>query len=167
MLTIKTPEPRHWSRFGVFIVKFEHISHLIPCSSVSTVGFEQVSARQEELEEWSRIIFWCNQFLVFKEYQNQSHCWLPFETLCEKCPNTEFFLVGISPYSDWIWRFTPYVDWIKENMDHKRLRIWTRFTQWKESHIYSSVIIWTGNFIKKAQVLTTGKHQQWLPLLLR
>ena len=27
-LTIKTPERRHWRRFGVFIVNFEHISHL-------------------------------------------------------------------------------------------------------------------------------------------
>ena len=28
-LTIKTPERRQWSRFGVFIVNFEHISHLV------------------------------------------------------------------------------------------------------------------------------------------
>ena len=28
-LTIKTPEWRHWRRSGVFIVKIEHISHLI------------------------------------------------------------------------------------------------------------------------------------------
>ena len=27
-LTIKTPERRHWCRSGVFIVNFEHISHL-------------------------------------------------------------------------------------------------------------------------------------------
>ena len=27
-LTIKTPERRHWRRSGVFIVNFEHISHL-------------------------------------------------------------------------------------------------------------------------------------------
>ena len=33
-LTIKTPE-RHWHHSGVFIVNFEHISHL-----VSTVNFE-------------------------------------------------------------------------------------------------------------------------------
>ena len=29
MLTIKTPERRHWRRSGVFIVNFEHISHLV------------------------------------------------------------------------------------------------------------------------------------------
>ena len=28
-LTIKTPERRQWRRFGVFIVDFEHISHLV------------------------------------------------------------------------------------------------------------------------------------------
>ena len=28
-LTIKTPERRYWRRFGVFIVNFEHISHLV------------------------------------------------------------------------------------------------------------------------------------------
>ena len=27
-LTINTPERRHWRRSGVFIVNFEHISHL-------------------------------------------------------------------------------------------------------------------------------------------
>ena len=28
-LTIKTPKQRHWRCSGVFIVNFEHISHLI------------------------------------------------------------------------------------------------------------------------------------------
>ena len=28
-LTIKTPKPRQWHRSGVFIVNFEHISHLV------------------------------------------------------------------------------------------------------------------------------------------
>ena len=41
-LTIKTPKRRQWCRFGVFIVSFEHISHL--CSSVSIVNFEHVIA---------------------------------------------------------------------------------------------------------------------------
>ena len=29
MLTIKTPERRHWDRSSVFIVNVEHISHLV------------------------------------------------------------------------------------------------------------------------------------------
>ena len=38
-LTIKTPERCQWRRSGVFIVNFEHISHL-----VSIVNFEHVIA---------------------------------------------------------------------------------------------------------------------------
>ena len=30
-----------------------------------------------------------------------------FKSLRKTCLNTEFFLVRISPYLDWIWRFTP------------------------------------------------------------
>ena len=41
-LTVKTPKQRHWRHFGVFIVDFEHISHL--CSGVSIANFEQVNA---------------------------------------------------------------------------------------------------------------------------
>ena len=37
-LTTKTSERRHWRRFGVFTVNFEHILQL------STVNFEQVNA---------------------------------------------------------------------------------------------------------------------------
>ena len=48
-LTIKTPKRRHWRCFGVFIVNFEHISHLF--SSVSTANFEQVNAG------WVQVIF--------------------------------------------------------------------------------------------------------------
>ena len=38
-----------------------------------------------------------------------------FYSLCEMCPNTEFFLVRIFLHSDWI----------RENLDQKKLRIWT------------------------------------------
>ena len=43
-------------------------------------------------------------------------------SLREKCPNTEFYLVLIFLYSDWI----------QENTDQKKLHIWTLFAQWKE-----------------------------------
>ena len=46
-LTIKTPERRQWRRFGVFIVNFKHITHLVLVTTVSTVSivnFEQVNA---------------------------------------------------------------------------------------------------------------------------
>ena len=37
-LTIKTLERRHWRRFGVFIVDFEHISHLVLVSLLLTLS---------------------------------------------------------------------------------------------------------------------------------
>ena len=40
-LTRKTPERRQWRRSGVFIVTFQHISHLF--SSASIVDIEQVN----------------------------------------------------------------------------------------------------------------------------
>ena len=40
-LTIKTPKRRQWRRSGVFIVNFEHTSHLVLV--VSIVYFEQVN----------------------------------------------------------------------------------------------------------------------------
>ena len=52
--------------------------------------------------------------------------------LCEKCPNTEFFLVHIFPHSDRIRRDTLYLSVsvrIREKTDQKKLRIWTLFTK--------------------------------------
>ena len=38
MLTINTPEQRHWRRTGVFIVNFEDISHLAQVFLLSTLS---------------------------------------------------------------------------------------------------------------------------------
>ena len=38
-----------------------------------------------------------------------------WKTLCEKCPNTEFFLVLIFPYSDWVRRFTEEISVFSPN----------------------------------------------------
>ena len=53
-LTIKTPKRRHWRRFGVFIINFEHISHL--CSSASIVNFEHVIASWDFLRKINKIM---------------------------------------------------------------------------------------------------------------
>ena len=37
-LPIKIPERRHWRRSGVFIVNFEHISHLVLVLLLSTLN---------------------------------------------------------------------------------------------------------------------------------
>ena len=57
--------------------------------------------------------------------------------LHEKCPNTKFFLVRISPHLDWIRRDT-YSVWMQENTDQKKLRIWTIFTQWQCQYLFNS-----------------------------
>ena len=57
------------------------------------------------------------------------YSYLHFLTMREKRPNTELFLVRIFPYLDWIRRFTLYSVQIRGNMDQKKLRIWTLFTQ--------------------------------------
>ena len=52
-------------------------------------------------------------------------------SLRERCPNTEFFLVSIFLYSVRI----------QENIDQKKLRIWTLFTQWLCKHAISEVML--------------------------
>ena len=64
---MKTPKRRHcrhwhWRRFDVFIVNFEHISHV--CSSVYIVNFEQVNA------DWYDIaIGYCAYVTLYKMYK--------------------------------------------------------------------------------------------------
>ena len=61
---------------------------------------------------------WSISYNSFHEiFWNKTHC--QCYSLCEKRPNTEFFLFLIFPYSDWI----------RENTDRKKLCIWTLFTQ--------------------------------------
>ena len=50
--------------------------------------------------------------------------------LCEKCPNMEFFLVCVFPYSVQI----------REQTDQKKLRIWTLFTQWWLTSLYYVIV---------------------------
>ena len=54
------------------------------------------------------------------------------DSLRQKCPKTEFFLVRSFPHSDWIRRDTshPDSDRMRENTDLKKLCIWTLFTLW-------------------------------------
>ena len=62
-LTIKTPERRQWCRSGVFIVKFEHISHLFLVLLLLTL--KQVNVRWQVLSWTSPIV------TAFKRY---FHC---------------------------------------------------------------------------------------------
>ena len=59
-------------------------------------------------------------------------CRVDIPSLCEKCPNTEFFLVRISrirtEYGE-IRSISPYSVQMRENTDQKKLLIWTLFRQ--------------------------------------
>ena len=48
-LTIKTPERRQWCRSGIFIVNFEHISHLVLVFLLLTLS-RQMRAGKEKKE---------------------------------------------------------------------------------------------------------------------
>ena len=43
-ITIKIPERRQWRHSGIFIVNFEHVVVVTPCSSIYIVNFEHVMA---------------------------------------------------------------------------------------------------------------------------
>ena len=54
------------------------------------------------------------------------------DTLCKKCPNTEFFWSAFScirPECGSLRSKSPYSIGIQGNTDQKKLRIWARFTQ--------------------------------------
>ena len=48
-----------------------------------------------------------------------------YNSLREKCPNTEFSLVRIFLHSNLILRFSPYSVQMQENTDQKKLHVWT------------------------------------------
>ena len=56
--------------------------------------------------------------------------------LREKCSNTEFFLVFLFLYSNWIQENT-------ENTDKKKLRIWKLFMQWTFCEGRNQIWIWS------------------------
>ena len=80
-------------------------------------------------------------------------------SLREKCPNTELFLVRIFLYSDWI----------QENTDQKKLRIWILLTQCQKVFLTNisekdtkhgdscPEVFWKVDFLKNLERLT-GKH---------
>ena len=80
---------------------------------------------------WS--FYYCVQILAWWKYNNCDSSfpiyhyvyffWLTHQStliihhsMCEKCPNTEFFLVRIFPHSDWIQRDTSYLSVFSPNV---------------------------------------------------
>ena len=84
-----------------------------------------------------------HSYLQFRRLHAQCQIFPVFcstdQSLREKCPKMEFFLVCSLLYSDRIWRFTSWSSVFslnKENTDQKKLRIWTLFAQWVSSWNY-------------------------------
>ena len=62
------------------------------------------------------IIIMDQQMLVHFLIKNVLQQHSLYYSLCEKCPNVEFFLVRIFPYSDWIRRNTEYLSVFSPNV---------------------------------------------------
>ena len=103
-LTIKTPERRKWRRSGVFIVNFEHISHL---------NFEHAIAG------WLMNVM-MNQW-IFRPILN--YISIHFIVIICAAWKVSIFgvvLVRIFTHLDWYWEIrsiSPYSIWICENRD--------------------------------------------------
>ena len=72
-----------------------------------------------KFRSYFKLLPWIRILITFRNDINNDIN--PKNTLGETCPNMEFFLVCIFLYSVRI----------QENMDHKKLRIRTSFTQWQ------------------------------------
>ena len=107
---------KYWeqTQCGTFLIQLDILDHLSGIPSIT------------------------NYFLYISslEIKNEIHKWKPkkcscricktfFPTLREKCPNTEFFLVRM-----------------RENTDHKKLRIWTLFMQCKHRFLQYDGILY-------------------------
>ena len=68
------------------------------------------------------------------------------QSLRENCQNTEFFLVRVFLYSDWM----------KGNKDQKKLRIWTLFKQWM---ILTWKVIQSRNLLETDANRRNNKHK--------
>ena len=95
----ETPEKCHWSCSIDFLVNFQKISQP---SSVFIVDFELVNLGWVLKVDFPRKVWYS-----FPDKNRLIFC-CQWWTLCEMCPNKEFFLVRIFPHSDWIGRDTKW-----------------------------------------------------------
>ena len=86
-LTIKTPERRHWRRFGLFIVNFEHNSHLFLVLLLLILNKLNVSCVILALFCFCRKIWWkCGiNYSVRDMFQCNSRLWQPILSLWYVC----------------------------------------------------------------------------------
>ena len=100
-----------WKRF--LCIKREHYQAVLK-------HWFKMRHRRLELCNWFYSLYGTIKYLWPSYLMNWLNIWKNLlVSLREKCPNTELFLVCIFLYSVRI----------QENTDHKKLRIWTLFTQ--------------------------------------
>ena len=74
--TIKTPERRHWRRFGVFIVNFEHISHLFLLLLLLTLNNYMLARLFSHISVFLNVNFnYEENFEKTKNYQSWKFAW--------------------------------------------------------------------------------------------
>ena len=77
----KDTKRRHWRRFGVFSVHFEHISH--HCSRVTIANFEQVNVG------WAKIPIYFSLTILGYLKKCENLCYLK-----ETSPLIDFHMIG-------------------------------------------------------------------------
>ena len=132
---------------------------------------------KERLNLQSKIngeIFHLRKFCIFKQTTKNtldifmSHSAKYFiHTLCEKCPNTEVFLVRFScirtEYGDILGK-PQYSAQIQENADQKNLRICTLFMQWQSWKVLKTRCKVTGQLRKALEETWVLQGEKELPL---
>ena len=135
-LPIKTPE-RHWRRSGLFIVNFDHTSHLFPVFLLLTLSKKML------LAVWVTILFWAAKYkhILFLLKQNVE-CELENPTVSWSLLDSIFHL----SYSQSM-RITFYIMFYINNL----------YTYWTRQHFWSTTIssLWliTYALLKQTQVL--------------
>ena len=79
-LTIKAPEQHHWRRSGIFIVNFEHISHLVLVFLLLTLNI-QLSAGPNVMKEYNHCTEAKNVLFSYKLRASRNHIEFPFGQL--------------------------------------------------------------------------------------
>ena len=118
-----TSEEKLWSMESfAALLRYTIVNLLTACSNFKLIlSYQARNSHNIPHSRWN--ITFSKTHLSLLPYLNLgwasvSTTWNPYPTLRGKSPNMEFFLVRIFLYSDWI----------RENTDHKKLRIWTLFT---------------------------------------
>ena len=121
MIFKRRPGVKHWGCLFPQIILTKKLREI--CHLQSQINY---------VITWPAISFPNNFLSPLFLFAKVMGCRVDIPSLCEKCPNTEFFLVRISrirtEYGE-IRSISPYSIQMRENTDKKKLLIWTLFGQ--------------------------------------